>query len=205
MASIDLNQTFYHIPLALHQRQYFAFDYLNKRYCFAYLPFGLTASPRVFLKSIIKMARQRGIRVVAYLDNILIMASSKNQLLQHIDYLIECLQDHGFTINIKKSCLDPSQVVDYLGFQINSKTMTLKLPKRKIKDLIRECQRVKLIRSISVRKLASLIGKIIATTNAILPARLHSRALLRDKNYGLKKKSWNGTIQLSDESLIQLE
>ena len=83
--------------------------------------------------------------------------------------------------------------------------MTFKLLKRKIKDLIKECQKVKLMRSISVRKLALLIGKIIATTNAILPMRLHFRVLLHDKNYGLKKKGWNGTIQLSEESLIQLE
>ena len=119
MTSIDLSQVFYHVPLTGHQRQYFAFDYLNKRYCFACLPFGLTTSPRVFtkvLKPIIKMARTKGIWVVAYLDDILIMASSKSQILEHTNYLIKCLKDFGFTINAKKSYLNSSQVVDYLGF-----------------------------------------------------------------------------------------
>ncbi|CAB5371559.1 unnamed protein product [Rhizophagus irregularis] len=58
---------------------------------------------------------------------------------------------------------------------------------------------------IPVRKLASLIGKITATTDAMFPARLHSRALLRDKNIGLKKQGWNAIIELSPESIAQLE
>uniref|UniRef100_U9UTG9 Uncharacterized protein n=1 Tax=Rhizophagus irregularis (strain DAOM 181602 / DAOM 197198 / MUCL 43194) TaxID=747089 RepID=U9UTG9_RHIID len=39
-----------------------------------------------------------------------------------------------------------------------------------------------------VRKLASLIGKIVATANSDFPARLHSRALLRNRKRSLKLK-----------------
>ncbi|EXX62315.1 hypothetical protein RirG_162930 [Rhizophagus irregularis DAOM 197198w] len=39
----------------------------------------------------------------------------------------------------------------------------------------------------------------------MFPARLHSRALLRDKNIGLKKQGWNAIIELSPESIAQLE
>src|SRR6185437_16191470 len=76
----------------------------------------------------------------------------------------------GFTINREKSSLIPSQVADYLGFQINSRTMSLKLPRHKIKDLITECKKIKTKQVLPVRKLASLIGKITATVNAIFPA-----------------------------------
>src|SRR2546421_484691 len=48
----------------------------------------------------------------------------------------DMLNKHGFTINAEKSCLKPSQVINYLGFQINSRLMTLKLPKQKLHDLI---------------------------------------------------------------------
>ncbi|RGB41632.1 hypothetical protein C1646_685227 [Rhizophagus diaphanus] len=58
---------------------------------------------------------------------------------------------------------------------------------------------------IPIRKLTSLIGKITATTDVLFPARLHSCALLRDKNIGLKKQGWNGIIELSPESITQLE
>ena len=175
MVSIDLNQAFYHVPLASSQTPYFAFDFLGKRYCFKCLPFGLTASPRIFtkiLKPILTMLRSWGIRVIAYLDDLLIMARSRQEALDHTAYLIACLQDHGFTINEKKSCLTPSRMIDYLGFQIDSKNMILKLPNQKLRSLIRECRKVKECRILPVRKLASLIGKISATTNAMFPARL---------------------------------
>ena len=189
MLSLDLNQAFYHVPLARNQRQYFAFDFLNKRYCFTCLPFGLTTSPRVFtkiLKPLIGLLRQQGMRIVTYLDNILIMAILKKEVLDQTSHLISALQNHGFTINIKKSCLNPTQVIDYLGFQVNTKEMIFKLPRHKIKNLTRECRKVKSQITIHVRKLASLIGKIITITNAVFSAHLYSRALLRDKNYGLK-------------------
>jgi hypothetical protein len=57
----------------------------------------------------------------------------------------------------------------------------------------------------AIHKLASLIEKITVTTDAVFPARLHSCGLLRDKNIGLKKHSWNGIIELLPESIIQLE
>jgi hypothetical protein len=44
-----------------------------------------------------------------------------------------------------------------------------------------------------------------ATTNAVFSVRLQLRALLKDKNHGLRLKGWNGTITLSNESILQLE
>lgn len=119
------------------------------------------------------------------------LMTTKEKSLQHTRIVIELLQRLGFTTNNEISSLHPSQTVDYLGFNINSKTMMIKLPKQKA--------------FIPIRKLASLIGKISATTSAIFPARLRSRALLGDKNRGLNKKGWNGIIELSNESELQLE
>ena len=133
MVSIDLNQAFYHIPLAQDQRNYFAFDFMGTRYTFTCLPFGLTASPRIFtkiLRPVIKLARNMGIRLVIYLDDILIMAASKELALKHTDLVISLLQQLGFTINLEKSRLLPSQVVEYLGFQINSRSMMMKQNQR---------------------------------------------------------------------------
>uniref|UniRef100_U9TF91 Reverse transcriptase domain-containing protein n=1 Tax=Rhizophagus irregularis (strain DAOM 181602 / DAOM 197198 / MUCL 43194) TaxID=747089 RepID=U9TF91_RHIID len=112
--------------------------------------------------------------------------------------MISSLQSLGFTINEEKSSLIPSQVVDYLGFQIDSKTMMIKLPKHKIKDLIQECKKISQKPVILIRKLVSLIG-------TVFPVRLHSRVLLKDKNIGLKMQGWNGIIELFPESIAQLE
>jgi hypothetical protein len=133
------------------------------------------------------------------------MARSKQEALKHTNYLITCLQDHGFTINVKKSCLDPFQVIEYLGFKIDSKRILLKLPSQKIRSLIWDCRKARELKTLSIRKLASLIGKIVSTVNAMFSARLYFRALLRDKNLGLHNCGWNGVVQLSTESLDQLD
>lgn len=82
--------------------------------------------------------------------------------------------------------------------------MMLQIPNRKIKELIHECSVMYKKTSIHIRKLASLIGKLIAVTNAFLPARLLSRALLCDKNKQLKQHGWDSVVHLSSESKQQL-
>lgn len=151
MVMLDLNQAFYHIPLAESQHPYFAFNFQKRQYCFTCLPFGLMTSPRIFtkiLKLIIKMARARGIRVVTYLDDLLIMAEFKEEALEKAKWLINQLQIHGFTINEKKSCFIPCQRIDFLGFQIDSKSMNLKLPRQKIHKLIHECKKAQHLKTI---------------------------------------------------------
>src|SRR5205823_5538304 len=62
-------------PFSFFPKPYFTFDFLDKRYCFKCLPFGLTSSSRVFtkiLKPLIKLIRAKGIRVVVYLNDLLI-------------------------------------------------------------------------------------------------------------------------------------
>jgi hypothetical protein len=61
---------------------------------------------------------------------------------------------------------------NYLGFKVNSKLMKFRFPKQKVKELIKECKSVKELIFLSVRKLASLIGKIMVTTCTIFLARL---------------------------------
>ena len=112
MVSIDLNQAFFHIPLAEDQQPYFAFDFQGTRFCFTCLPFGLTASPRVFtkvLRPVIKLLRNQGIRLMIYLDDILLMGRTKEEVLNHLSIVIQTLQQLGFTINNEKSMLYPKR------------------------------------------------------------------------------------------------
>ena len=58
---------------------------------------------------------------------ILIIATSKELAITHTHYLIACLQVLQFTINKEKPSLTHSQLVNYLGFQINFKDDVIKL------------------------------------------------------------------------------
>ena len=102
------------------------------------------------------------------------MVRTKEEATLHLTKLTEILNNLGFTINKEKSSLVPSQTVNYLGFTINSKTMCIKLPNQKVKDVIKECKLTRKKRILPIRKLASLIRKISATTCVIFSARFVS-------------------------------
>jgi hypothetical protein len=81
--------------------------------------------------------------------------------------------------------LIPNQQTEFLGFEVDSVQMTLKLPKDKIKDIVTRCQEMVREDQKTVRKLAKLIGKLTAASQAVLPAPLFYRRLQMQKTKGL--------------------
>ena len=92
---------------------------------FACLPFGLASAPKVFtklLKPVVSILRQMGLRIIIYLDDILIMPQSCSLTLTHASTALNLLEGLGFEVNYEKSCLEPSQVIEFIGFEINSQS-----------------------------------------------------------------------------------
>ena len=75
MATVDLKDAYFSIPIDTRDRKYLRFLWDNVLYEFTCLPFGYSLAPRTFTK-ILKPAqallRLNGVRVVCYLDDILI-------------------------------------------------------------------------------------------------------------------------------------
>ena len=69
--------------------------------------------------------RRTQIRFPIYLDNLLIMGRTKEDLPLGRDTFIFVLQKLWFIIQRDKSCMEPKQVMEFLGFIINCKTMTI--------------------------------------------------------------------------------
>ena len=135
MAKIDLKDAFFMIPMASQCHHLLLFRVGKRAYQFNCLPFGLCTAPRVFtktLKPVVKMLRSMGLRVVIYIDDMLLMASSSNSLTEHIHLTLFLLENTGFVINEKKSLLEPTQEIEFLGMIINSKEMDIRLPGSKI-------------------------------------------------------------------------
>ena len=107
----------------------------------------------------------------------LIIATSLEDILMARDTTIALLRSLGFTINLIKSCLTPSQCCEFLGMVINSVSMTISLPEKKIEKLIVLCREMIEEKIVSLRKLAKIIGKLQATSPAIPEASVQLRDL----------------------------
>jgi hypothetical protein len=78
--SIDLADAFLHVLVAQCSHRYLQFSWEGQLYQFRVLLFGLSLSPLVFtkiLKPVLKWARRKGIRLSAYLDDLLIAAKDR--------------------------------------------------------------------------------------------------------------------------------
>ncbi|XP_062575409.1 uncharacterized protein LOC134237319 [Saccostrea cucullata] len=140
-------------------------------------------------------------RLVIFLDDILIMNQTKEGALKDGERAVNLLESLGFLINFKKSNLVPSQVLEYLGFKIDSSIMTLSLPLEKTKKIRTICQEVFSSNPVSVRKLSEVIGNLTASIQAVYPAPLHYRHLQMAKNQIFSQyQDYNAQVLLTLEA-----
>ena len=208
LTSIDLTDAFLHVPIHPSSRRYLRFRWRGKLYQFKVLPFGLSLAPLVFtkvLKPLLRWARQRGIRISAYLDDLIIIAATKEQSLKATEMVLHKLKSLGYLTKEAKSSLTPSQTLQHLGFEIDTRSMTLKIPGKKVRDVRREASKLAHKGTCTIRQLSSFIGKAIAMTAAVFPARLKVQHLQAAKIQALKSgSSWEDSISLPPTATEEL-
>ena len=180
----------------------------RKAYQFNCLPFGLSSAPWVFTKTtrpVVAALRELGLRLIIYIDDILVVAETESLLKDHIMGVVFLLENLGFVINYPKSQLNPSQEIEFLGFTINSATMGLRLPGEKIKKMRSETDKVLQTQSVTALMLSRLIGKMNAATQAILMAPLYYRNLQACLREALQKaQDYSSTATLTEEAREEL-
>ena len=185
MAKLDLKDAYLQVAIDPNYHQFLQFQWQGSTYQFKCLPFGLSAAPRVFtklLKPVIVLLRQLGTRLIIYLDDILLLHQSKQQLEVLVVQICQLFEALGLMINRKKSLLSPTQRLEFLGFQVCSTTLRFLIPKEKLRKIRQDAHRLLKQTTMPVRELARFIGKTTATVRAILTAPLHYRALQRLMN-----------------------
>jgi len=96
------------------------------------------------------------------------------QLTPLICQLFEAL---GLVVNQKKSMLSPQQMLEFLGFQVDTVNLQLIFPAEKLRKIQQLAQHLFHQPKVSVRDLVRFMGKASAATRAIWQAPLHFRAL----------------------------
>ena len=131
MISVDLKDAYFNIPIFPSHRKYMRFIWKDQRYEFTCLPFGYSLAPRVFtkvLKPMISHLRLNSFKIVIFLDDMLLIAGSFLECLNQLALLHRLIEDLGFIVNDKKSQLEPTTIISFLGFIIDSVSKKLFLP-----------------------------------------------------------------------------
>ena len=208
LVSIDLKDVYLSIQIAEKDRKFLRFLWKEQTYEFRCLPFGLSSAPRVFtklLKPVMALLRRQGIRTIIFLDDLLVMGQSKEEMVSQVEEILHFFQLLGFVINQEKSVLSPSHTIQFLGFIVDSALMVISLPQKKVVDITKACQAALLQGTLSVRDLSRLIGQMSATMRAVLPAPLCYRNLQRIKNQELSRShSFEAMVTLDDSAKEEL-
>ena len=131
MASIDLKDVYYVVPITDEHRKYLRFYWQGSLYQYTCMPNGLSSAPRCFtklLKPVYSTLRQYGHLNVGYIDDSCLQGSDTKECLLNISDTQTLFTDLGFVINVDKSCVIPAQQINFLGFVLASLSMTVTYP-----------------------------------------------------------------------------
>ena len=93
----------------------------------------------------------------------------------------------GLTVHPEKSIIIPSQRIDFVGFEINSVNMTVKLTKAKAQNIRSMCEEFLHHKEITIREFAQLIGKMVAADAGVRYAPLYYKSMEIQRDLELKK------------------
>ena len=210
LAKVDLKDAFFMVPIAQQHQHLLLFTVGTKTFQFKCLPFGLCTAPRVFtkvLKPAIELLRAIGIRLVIYMDDMLIMAHSNQMLREQIYQVLFLIENLGFIINSKKSLLSPTQEIEFLGMIVNSQTMEIKLPGQKIKMIRLEARQMLDHPQPTAQRVSQLLGKLNATSPALQMTPLFCCSVQSCLKQALAPNPLNyqAVVNLSDQALEDLK
>ena len=130
MASIDLTDAYYSVPVATVDQKYLMFQFEVIQYTYVCLPNGLLPAPRIFtklMKPVLSSLRKKGHQAMNYLGDFFLLGDTfekcKDAVIDTCDLLIRL----GFSIHPDKSQFISVQKIQYLGFTLDSTSMIASL------------------------------------------------------------------------------
>jgi hypothetical protein len=210
LAKVDLKDAYFTVGVKKEHRKYLRFRWGKRVFEFNCMAFGLAPAPRVFtkiLKTVMAFLRRKGIRLVIYLDDILVLNESKEGLVADVNTVLELLQSLGFLINWEKSIIAPTQVIEYLGLIVDSNDPSFSLPCAKAAAVRKMCETALSEGKVSLRTIASIQGNFAWAIPAIPFAQAHYRSLQRFYISNAQRVDFNleAKVRLSPSAALDLE
>ena len=163
LASLDLQDAYFHVPIRRSLHKYLAFVYAGDLYFFKALPFGLNVAPYIFTRLMrypLGLLHNQGVQVAAYLDDWVVWGKTKEETHQAYLLTANIVTKLGFLINVKKSNPEPTTDSEWLGVRWLSAQGRWGIPQEKQEkclDVIRSLLQAK---SCTRRKWENLLGML---------------------------------------------
>jgi hypothetical protein len=213
MTSIDFKSGFFHVEVQEKLRDYLGFQHAGNWYRYQCLPFGSSSSPLVFTKMVrpaIQHLRTLGIRILAYMDDILIIGRTKEETELHTRMALDLLLELGWKIRLDKSELEPAQNREFLGMLLDTtgEMPMIRVPYKKKRKIRREVERLLAAMEkgpVKKRRVAQVAGLCNSISRAVAPTKALTRGLMRAiGSRNQSRKDWDQEIFLPEPAIRDL-
>lgn len=191
MAKFDIKRAYRLLPVNDQDRKYLGMKWDGKFYVDLALPFGLRSAPQIFTRfaDILQTLFERTgpVRYIQhYLDDFFIVGEPKsNECQVALNNCFRVCQSLGVPLAEDKT-EGPSTCITFLGFELDSLAMELRLPAIKLEKIKAKLKLWESRRSGTKRKLLSLIGSLQHCCQAIVLGRPFLRRLI-DRAYSVSE------------------
>lgn len=204
LASIDLKDAYHSCSVRDKDKKYFRFQFNNSIFEYQCLPQGFTDAPRIFTKltkPLMAALRSQGFSNCIYIDDLLLVGDSREEIEHNVTSTIKLFDDAGFTIHPHKSVFSGTHNIEFLGFNIDSQQFCVKPTKLKSAKIVQKCKDILTQGIITIQELSEIVGKLVAIEPGNLYAKIFYKRLEIFKNLMLKKwkGNYNAKIKLTED------
>ena len=209
MASVDLKDAYYSVPVHDSHQKYLKFLFGGKYYQYTCLPNGLASAPRIFtklLKPVYSALRSMGHVSSAYIDDSYLQGDTYIECYNNVVDTAKLFSQLGFCVHPEKSMFEPKQEIVFLGFILNSLDMTVTPTKEKIHRIISSAAALLETTTITIRQLAEFIGIVVSNFPGAQYGPLHYRQMEYEKYWALltHKGNYSSPITLSLQAKMEI-
>lgn len=123
--------------------------------------------------------RMSGLRILTYIDDWLIIAESKEKVLQDTCRVLTHITSLGFRVNVSKSNFTPSQNVIFLGLELNSVSMRARLSQERVLSLMNCLSQFREGAKVQYRTCLRLQGLMASSIQVVPLGLLRMRAFMK--------------------------
>ena len=180
LVKADIQEAYRMVPVHAEDQHLLGVCWDGTVYIDRVLPFGLRSAPKLFsavadaLQWILhKKDIEKGLH---YLDDFILVAGSRHRAVHQKEIILKSFEE--LKVHIEQSKLEgPSTCLSFLGIEIDTESMQLRLPSSKLshlKKMLGECVQ---LRSMTKKNLQRLTGLLQFATKVVRPGRPFLRRL----------------------------
>lgn len=176
---VDIKRCYRWIPVDPHDYHLLGLTWRDKLYFDTKIPFGIRTGAMAAQRTtnaLMHIYRKSGYDGVNYIDDIG-SAETKSRAENGYKHLVEVTEKLGFPV-AKEKCSSPSTKMIFLGKMFDTVNQTVSIPETKMDEIRHNLEKTMLKKTITRRKLESLIGQLAYIADCIRSARLFISSLL---------------------------